>query len=78
MNLYFGINIGKFFHVACFLDDGGNQIDQLKFNSSYQGFTELEKLTQEFSIPNDDTLLGMKATGHYWFPLYEFLTDKGY
>ena len=78
MPLYVGIDIGKFFHVACFLDDGGNQIELLKFRNSYQGFTELEKLIKASSTLDDGLILGMEATGHYWFPLYEFLRDKGY
>lgn len=78
MSLYVGIDIGKFFHVACFLDDGGNQVDDLKFNNTYQGFSKLEKLIQKHSIPDNGLILGMEATGHYWFPLYEFLQDKEY
>jgi len=35
MPLYVGIDIGKFFHIACFLDEGGNQIELLKFGNSY-------------------------------------------
>ena len=79
MSLYVGIDVGKFHHVACFLDDRGNQLDELKFTQSYQGFSELEKIIQKHAIPEDgQTLLGMEATGHYWFPLYEFLTEKEY
>jgi len=79
MNLYVGIDIGKFHHVACFLDDRGNQLDELKFTNTYQGFSQLEKIIQKHAIPEDgQTLLGMEATGHYWFPLYEFLRNKGY
>jgi len=78
MNLYVGIDVGKFFHVACFLDEGGNQIELLKFGNSHQGFSELEKLIKGFSTLDDELILGMEATGHYWFPLYEFLIDKEY
>ena len=41
MNLRGGIDIGKFHHVACFLDDRGNELDELKFTNAYQGFSEL-------------------------------------
>jgi len=69
MSLYVGIDVGKFHHVACFLDDRENQLDELKFTQSYQGFSELEKIIQKHAIPEDgQTLLGMEATGHYWFP----------
>ena len=78
MSLYVGIDIGKFFHVACFLDEGRNQIELLKFGNSHQGFSELEKLIKGFSTLGDELILGMEATGHYCFPLYEFLIDKEY
>jgi len=79
MSLYVGIDVGKFYHLACFLDDRGNQLDELKFTNTYQGFSELEKIIQKHAISEDrQTLLGMEATGHYWFPLYEFLRNKGY
>jgi len=78
MSLYVGIDIGKFFHIACFLDEGGTQLDSLKFDNTYQGFTKLEKLIEKSSTPDDGLILGMEATGHYWFPLYEFLTQKEY
>ena len=68
MNLYVGIDIGKFFHIACFLDEGGNQIELFKFGNTHQGFSELEKLIKGFSTPDDELILGMEATGHYWFP----------
>lgn len=55
MSIYVGINIGKFFHLACFLNNGGNQVDELKFNNDYQGFSELEKLSCQSSISDDET-----------------------
>ena len=51
MSLYVGIDVGKFHHVACFLDKGENQIELLKFGNSHQGFSELEKLIKGFSTP---------------------------
>ena len=64
--------------MLCFLDDKGNQQDVLKFDSTFKGFAELEELIKKLSTQNDGLILGMEATGHYWFPLYEFLKDKGY
>lgn len=79
MSIYVGIDVGKFFHVAYCLDERGNHPGYLKFDNDRAGFTELEKLIGKLSIPdNGNVLLGMEATGHYWFPLYEFLKSKGY
>ena len=79
MSIYVGIDVGKFFHVAYCLDERGNRLGYLKFDNDLTGFTELERLVSKLSIPdNGNILLGMEATGHYWFPLYEFLKTKGY
>lgn len=79
MSVYVGIDVGKFFHVACCLDERGNRLGYLKFDNDLAGFTELERLAGKLSIPgNDNILLGMEAAGYYWFPLYEFLKSKGY
>jgi len=79
MSIYVGIDVSKFFHVAYCLDERGNRLGYLKFGNDRPGFTELEKLIGGLSIPdNGHIFLGMEATGHYWFPLYEFLKSKGY
>ena len=79
MSIYVDIDGGKFFHVAHCLDERGNRLGYLKFGNDRPGFTELEKLIGELSIPdNGDILLGIEATGHYWFPLCELLKSKGY
>jgi len=56
----------------------GTRVNELKFDNTYQGFTELEKLIEKSSTPDDGLILGMEATEHYWFPLYEFLKEKSY
>ena len=79
MSVYVGIDVGKLFHVAYCLDERGNCLGTLKFDNDRPGFTELEKLIAALSIPeNGNILLGTEATGHYWFPLYEFLQNKGH
>jgi len=79
MSIYVGIDVGKFLHVAYCLYERGNRLGTLKFDNNRTGFTELERLISKLSIPdNGNILLGMEATGHYWFPLYEFLKSRGY
>lgn len=71
------IYLGKFFHVAYCLNERGNRLGYLKFNNDLTGFTELERLIGKLSISdNSPIFLGMGATGHYWFPLYEFLQNN--
>lgn len=77
MSVYVGTHINRFFHVACFLDDGGNQLGFFKFDSTYRGFTELDRKTRKLST-RDGVLWGIEIAGHFWLLLYEFLKDKGY
>ena len=74
-----GIDIGKFRHEACIIDETGRQIAKtLSFTNTTDGG---EKLLEYFSKHNSDNhviVVGMEATGHYYLSLYCFLFDKGY
>lgn len=51
---YFGIDIGKRFHVACCIDDANTISKHIKFNSLF--------ISKE-AAP-DDITIGLEATGH--------------
>jgi transposase len=74
-----GIDIGKFRHEACLIDESGRQIAKtLSFTNTTDGG---EKLLEYFNRNNPDNqviVIGMEATGHYHLSLYCFLFDKGY
>lgn len=50
MFVYVGIDIGKFFHGACSLDDGGSRIEQLKCNNARIKYEKLSFWNKEISI----------------------------
>jgi transposase len=74
-----GIDIGKFRHEACLIDEAGKQVAKtLNFTNTTDGG---EKLLEYFTKHNPDNqiiVIGMEATGHYHLSLYCFLFDKGY
>jgi len=74
-----GIDIGKFRHEACLIDETGKQLSKpLKFTNTTDGG---ERLLDYFSKHNQDNkviVIGMEATGHHHLSLYCFLFDKGY
>ena len=74
-----GIDIGKFRHEACLIDESGKQLSKpLKFTNTTDGG---ERLLEYFDKHNQDNrviVIGMEATGHYHLSLYCFLFDKGY
>ncbi|MBU4369704.1 IS110 family transposase [Patescibacteria group bacterium] len=71
---YLGIDVGKFSHSACLLDETGRKkIFQIPSNK--QGFEKFGKLVK--SIKVDELLVGMEATGHYFLNIYDFLLGLG-
>ena len=74
-----GIDIGKFRHEACLIDETGRQLTKtLKFANTTDGG---DKLLEYLTTNNPDSkiiVIGMEATGHYYLSVYCFLFDKGY
>ncbi len=73
--LYLGIDVGKFSHSLCFLnEDGEKKIFQISANK--QGFEKLSQLIEK-ELNNNELLIGMEATGHYFLNIYDFLLRLG-
>ncbi|PWW92655.1 IS110 family transposase [Clostridium perfringens] len=81
MNLYIGVDVGKEFNYASFLNEKGLEIDKrFKFKNNYWGFLKLkdniDKLTYDYNFNYNDILIGFESTGHYWINVDWFLTEK--
>lgn len=71
---YLGIDVGKFSHSACLIDETGHKkIFQIPSNK--QGFEKFGKLVKSLKV--DELLVGMEATGHYFLNIYDFLLGLG-
>lgn len=73
-----GIDVAKRKHVACVMDRDGEFIFRSQsFNNDTEGFQclldRLKDVGQRRRI-----LVGMEATGHYWYGLQDFLAHEGY
>ena len=72
-----GIDIAKNKHVLCVIDKEGLTIVRSRSfandNESYQRILECLKNTGRAG----SLLIGMEATGHYWYGLHDFLTRHG-
>ena len=73
--LYLGIDIGKFYHLVT-LWEGKDRYYTFKISVDQKGFFKLLERLKEY--PQDEILIGMEATGHYFLSLYEFLLNQGY
>ena len=73
-----GIDIGKNHHEASIVSPEGKQIGRsLRFATTHKGADSLMRFIFK-NIGNSPCVLGMEATGHYWYPIYSFLKAKGY
>lgn len=70
---YLGIDVGKFSHSLCLIDESGHHdIWQIKNDKS--GFESLlKKLTSLDLLTDSKLLVGLEATGHYFLNIYDFL-----
>ncbi len=75
--MYFcGIDIAKRKHDAAILDQEGNlQGKSLNITNTASGF---EQLLSRLQTLDQDVLIGMEATGHYWLALFDALSAAGY
>src|SRR5512146_2788769 len=76
--LFCGIDIGKSKHTACLIDADGNFVFRSQnFTNDASGFALFLKRLSEVS-QGRPVLIGMEATGHYWYALHEYLVGHHY
>ena len=76
---YAGIDIAKRSHEAALIGaDGQALVESLSFANSQAGCEKLCQLFERLRIPQQELVIGMEATGHYWLALYAYLTEQGY
>jgi transposase len=76
--LFCGIDIGKASHTACLIDADGHFILRAQsFANDAAGFALFLRRLSEAS-KDEPILIGMEATGHYWYALHEHLIRHRY
>ena len=78
--LVVGADIAKETHVARAIDFRGIELGKdCVFTNSRQGLSKLVTWMKALQRQHakTDIVFGIEPTGHYWFPLAEFLQDKG-
>jgi transposase len=73
--VFCGIDIGKFSHVASFIDSDSNLIKTFSFKNSSDGFKSFFDISSSINSDFDNICFAMEATGHYWLNIYAFLMD---
>ena len=76
---YCGIDIAKYKHEATVIDGSGAALlDSVSFANSKEGCEKLLALFERLSITNEELLIGMEATGHYWLSIYGYLLEQNF
>ena len=74
---YIGIDIAKRSHQAAVTDASGELIVKpFSFKNSALGFAQFLSVLEENSVACSCCVIGLEATGHYWYPLYFFLVEQ--
>lgn len=78
-HLIVGIDIGKRYHQATVINESGNMLGgSLRFPNTTAGAELLLKRVTSVNPGSLPLTFGLEATGHYWLPLYAYLTEKGF
>lgn len=74
---YIGIDIAKRSHQAAVTDASGELIVKpFSFKNSAIGFAQFLSVLEENFVACSCCVIGLEATGHYWYPLYFFLVEQ--
>ena len=73
-----GIDIAKRKHVACIIDSDGEFVARSQsFNNDAEGFQRILTRLEDAGGPKK-VIIGMEATGHYWYSVHDFLVREAY
>lgn len=76
---FIGIDIAKRSHQAAVTDLAGDLVVKpFNFKNSAVGFSQFLSALEQNAVLKDSCVIGMESTGHYWYPLYFYLTEKGF
>jgi transposase len=77
--IYAGIDIGKNEHgFAVVKDRNNNFVKPRMIKNDIEGLTQVISVLQEHEPDQENVIIGMEATGHYWLPAASFFRSRGY
>ena len=76
MATYMGIDVAKRTHQAMLMNSAGETlVKAFPVTNNRQG---IDMLLEHLAQVDEPVEIGLEATGHYWLPLFEQLTNAGY
>ncbi len=74
---YLGIDVSKKSCRYLLLNPEGQKVKGFSLDNTQQAFQDLLKRFEDLSIPKEDLLIGLEASGGFWENLYSFLKEMG-
>jgi transposase len=75
---YLGIDVSKKSCRYLLLNQEGQKTKSFSLDNTHEAFQNLLKRLEDLSIPKEDLLMGLEASGGFWENLYSFLKDNGF
>lgn len=76
---YVGIDIAKSNHEATIVNEKGEILGKsISFPNSKKGLEKLLFLFKDYGIRQENVIIAMEATGHYWLALYSALVAESF
>lgn len=75
---YLGIDVSKKSCRYLLLNPEGQKVRSFALDNTHEAFQNLLKRLEELSIPKEDLLIGLEASGGFWENLYSHLKDHGF
>jgi len=75
---YLGIDVSKKSCRYLLLNQEGQKVKNFSLENTHEAFQNLLKRLQELSIPKENLLIGLEASGGFWENLYSHLKENGF
>jgi transposase len=75
---YLGIDVSKKSCRYFLINPEGQKVKSFSLDNTHEAFQNLLKRLEELSIPKEDLLIGLEASGGFWENLYSHLKDNGF
>ncbi|MGB9977337.1 IS110 family transposase [Thermovenabulum sp.] len=76
--IYGGIDVAKHSHEVCLVNESGDIVLKMHIDNNHKGMNKLLQALKRLGLRPDDVKFCLEATGHYWLPIYCYLTDLGF
>jgi transposase len=73
-----GIDVSKKSCRSLLLNPEGQKVISFCLDNTHESFQNLLKRLEVLSLPKEDLLIGLEASGGFWENLYSFLKDNGF